>query len=258
MKISIVTIVFNRKNCIAECINSVLEQDYQDVEYLIIDGGSTDGTQQQIEPYKDRLAYYTSNKDNGIYDALNKGIGKATGDIIGILNSDDLFIGPTVLSQIVSTFKTTGADLVYAKGYFVDGNNKKKIKRVYSSCPFHEKLLFYGWIPLHTTIFVHRKVFEKYGIYNSAYKIAGDYEISLRWFKNKDIKKVFLNQWIVKMRLGGLSTSAKTQMMKSKEDLEIIKIHRLKGIFTLACKIVRKIPQYIIPQLVGNKYMKIN
>ena len=119
MKISIITAVYNRQNCIADCIRSVLEQLYQDVEYLVIDGGSTDGTQEQIKPYEEKLSYYVSEKDAGVYDALNKGIKKATGDLIGILHSDDLFNGSHTLSQIVSTFSSTGADLVYAKGFLL-------------------------------------------------------------------------------------------------------------------------------------------
>lgn len=251
MKISIITIVFNRQYCIADCIQSVLDQTYEDVEHLVIDGGSTDGTQQEIASYKDKIAFYISEKDRGIFDALNKGIRNATGDIIGILNSDDFFCSPNTITNIAKAFKQSGADLVYAKGLFVDKKNTGKIKRMYSSKPFQKSFLLYGWIPLHTTIFVRREVFTKYGLYDSGYTIASDYEISLRWFQNDDIQKFFLNEWVVKMRLGGLSTSARLQIKKSKEDLRIIRRYRLNGFFTLACKIGRKIPQYILPQLSG-------
>lgn len=249
MKVSIITIVYNRAYCIADCMESVLNQTYKNIEHIVIDGGSTDGTQQRIEPYLDKLGYYISEKDDGIFDAYNKGIKQATGDIIGTLNSDDFFYKPETIEQVVKNFGHTQADLLYAKGLFVDQKNTNKIKRIYSSSSFKKKYLNFGWIPLHTTIFIRREVLLKYGGYNSGYSIASDYEISLRWFQNDDIVKYFLNEWVVKMRMGGVSTSAKHQVKKSKEDLRIIKINKLNGIFTLACKIGRKVPQYILPHL---------
>jgi len=251
MKISIITIVYNREKFIADCIESVINQTYPQVEYLVIDGGSTDGTQSKIEAYRDKIDYYISEKDEGIFDALNKGIKNATGDIIGILNSDDFFSNSQVLSEIALAFQNSKADLVYAKGLFVDKDKPEKIKRMYPSNPFRKWFLSFGWIPLHTTIFVKKEVFEQYGLYNPGYTIASDYEISLRWFQNDEIKKFFLDKWVVKMRLGGLSTSAKLQIKKSKEDLRIIRRYKLNGLFTLAFKIGRKVPHYVIPQLFG-------
>lgn len=248
MKISIITIVYNRAYCIEDCINSVLDQTYQNVEYIVIDGGSTDGTQKKIAPFEDKLSYYISEKDRGIFDALNKGIKKATGDVIGILNSDDLFFETRTLEKVAKAFSSQ-TDIVYAKGMFVDQTNLSIVKRIYPSCPFKKKYLRFGWIPLHPTIYVRREIFLKYGYYNPGYTIASDYEISLRWFQNDDIYKVFLDEWVVKMRLGGLSTSAKHQLQKSKEDLRIIQHYKLNGWFTLAFKIGRKIPQYIIPRI---------
>lgn len=253
MKISIITIVFNRKHCIADCIKSVINQSYPNIEHIIIDGGSTDGTCEEIEKFRDHLAVYISEKDKGIFDALNKGIKKASGDIIGILNSDDLFYDNDAISKMAETFKNSSAHLVYAKGLFVDSKNLNKVKRLYPSKPFQRKYLHYGWIPLHTTIFVKKEVFDYYGGYNPGFTIASDYEISLRWFQNEEITKHFLNEWLVKMRMGGLSTSLKLQIKKSREDLRIIDQYQLGGVFTLACKIGRKIPQYLIPQVLGFK-----
>lgn len=251
MKISIITIVYNRKHCIADCIESVSSQNYPDIEHVIIDGGSTDGTCEIIERYKHQLPVYISEKDKGIFDALNKGIKNSTGDIIGILNSDDIFYNKDAISKVAKAFKQSSAHLVYAKGMFVDANNFNKVKRLYPSKPYQAKYLQYGWIPLHTTIFVKKEIFALYGGYNPGFTIASDYEISLRWFQNEEIKKYFLNEWLVKMRMGGLSTSIKLQFKKSKEDLRIIRQFRLGGVFTLACKIGRKLPQYLIPQLFG-------
>lgn len=248
MKISIITIVYNRAYCIADCIKSVLDQTYKNLEYIVIDGGSTDGTQKEIKPFEDKLFYYISEKDKGIFDALNKGIKKATGDVIGILNSDDLFFETRTIEKIAEAFSSK-TDIVYANGLYVDQTNLSKVKRIYPSRPFKKKYLRFGWIPLHPTIYVRREIFLKYGYYNPGFIIASDYEISLRWFQNDDIEKVFLNEWVVKMRLGGLSTSVRHQLQKSKEDLRIIHHYKLNGWITLAFKIGRKIPQYIIPRI---------
>ena len=247
MKISIITIVYNNKAHIASCIESVLNQTYTDVEHLVIDGGSTDGTQAVVEPYKDRLGYYCSEKDTGLYNALNKGIRAATGDVIGILHSDDLYFSTDTLGEVAAAFASSGADLVYGNGMFVDRHDTEQVKRVYRSKAFHASYLKYGWIPLHTTIYVKAAVFKEYGMYEEQYRIASDYEISLRWFHNERIKTYFLDAWLVKMRLGGKSTTASLQRQKSTEDLEIIKRYPLRGLFTLGFKIARKIPQYLLP-----------
>ena len=249
MKVSIITIVYNNSECIEDCINSVLKQTYPNVEYIIIDGGSKDNTVEIINKYKDKISYFVSEKDNGLYDALNKGIEAATGDIIGILHSDDLFFYDDTLSNIVSVFEKSNADLVYAKGQYVDRTNINLVKRIYPSKPFKKIYLYFGWIPLHTTIYVKKEIFDNYGKYQTNYKIASDYEISLRWFFNDKIKKIFLNDWVVKMRLGGKSTTISLQKLKSNEDLKIISKYNLLGYFTLFCKIARKIPQYLIPKI---------
>ena len=249
MKISIITIVYNNSECIEDCINSVLKQTYNNIEHIVIDGGSKDNTVEIINKYKDKISYFISEKDNGLYDALNKGIKAVTGDIIGILHSDDLFFYNDTLSNIVSVFEKSNADLVYAKGQYVDRTNINLVKRIYPSKPFKKIYLYFGWIPLHTTIYVKKEIFDNYGKYQTNYKIASDYEISLRWFFNDKIKKIFLNDWVVKMRLGGKSTTISLQKLKSNEDLKIISKYNLLGYFTLFCKIARKIPQYLIPKI---------
>lgn len=249
MKVSIITIVYNNVATIEKCINSILNQTYPEIEYVVIDGGSTDGTCQILERYNNKIDVFLSERDNGLYDALNKGIALATGDIIGILHSDDLFYNDMIIQKVVNEFKSSGSDLVYGNGIYVARQNTRQVKRVYSSTPFRKWFLYFGWIPLHTTIFVKREVFEKFGTYDSSYSISGDYDISLRWFKNDKIKKYFLNEFVVRMRLGGKSTSRSLQRRKSSEDIDIIKKHNLWGWLTLFFKIGRKIPQYIKPFL---------
>jgi len=250
MKVSIITIVYNNQECIADCIRSVINQSYPNIEHIVIDGGSTDGTQRQIKAFRDNLAYYISEKDSGLYEALNKGIRQSTGDVIGIMHSDDTYYEPDTIKKVIDKFLESGADLVHANGQFVDKESAGTVMRIYPSKDFHKRYLHFGWIPLHTTIYVKRKIYEQYGLYDQSYAIAGDYEISLRWFKNDLIKKVFLNEWVVKMRLGGRSTSANMQKLKSVEDLKIIRRYGLFGYFTLGCKIARKIPQYLIPRFI--------
>lgn len=253
MKISVITAVYNNVESTEDCLQSVLNQTYNDIEHIVIDGGSTDGTQQKITPYQEHLAFYISEKDKGIFDAYNKGIKKATGDVICILNSDDFFYSSETIGDVVKAFHQTHADLVYAKGLFVSQNDINVVKRIYSSKPFKKHFLTYGWIPLHPTIYVKREIYEEYGLYDDSFSIASDYEISLRWFQNDKVKKHFLNQWVVKMRLGGKSTNPKLQKKKSTEDLKIIKQHNLQGLWTLGFKIGRKIPQYLIPQFMGSR-----
>ena len=253
MKVSLITIVFNNKEHIAGCIRSVINQTYQNVEYIVIDGGSTDGTKEVIESFEERIAFFESGPDKGLYDALNKGIKLATGDIIGILHSDDLFHTDTIIEDVVKVFVSEFSDIVYGNGVYVDRDDVTKIKRIYSSSFFKNYYLKFGWIPLHTTIFVKRNVFEELGLYSLNYSIASDYDISLRWFRENSLKKVFLDKCLVKMRLGGKSTSLNLQKAKSLQDLAIIKKHNLWGVITLGFKLIRKVPQYLRPIFIGNK-----
>lgn len=247
MKISIITIVYNNQDHINSCIQSILSQVYRNIEYIVIDGNSSDGTVKKIMQYENQINIFHSAPDKGLYDALNKGIKIATGDVIGILHSDDVFNDELVIEDVVKEFKSSNADLLYGRGLYVEPTNIEKVKRVYDSSTYKRHYLYFGWIPLHTTIFVKKHIFEQFGTYNLNYSIASDYDISLRWFLNRDIKKHYFNRTIVRMRLGGKSTTAKLQKIKSKEDLEIINNYKLLGILTLFCKITRKIPQYIWP-----------
>jgi len=249
MKVSIITACYNREKTIATAIESVSAQSYDNIEYIIIDGASKDKSMDVINQYKSQIDIILSEKDTGIYNALNKGIKRSSGDIIGLLHSDDLFYDKDIIGKIVDVFANSDADIVYANGMYVDEKKIDVVKRVYKAKLFKKKYLYFGWIPLHTTIFVKKEVFEKYGLYREDFKIASDYEISLRWFQNNLLKKVFLDCWVVKMRLGGKSTDLTQQKLKSSEDLKIIKEYNLLGKSTLLFKILRKIPQYILPKL---------
>lgn len=248
MKVSIITIVYNNVNCIQSCLESVLNQSYDNIEHIVIDGGSNDGTLKKIQPYIDNLSYFVSEKDSGLYNALNKGVKKCTGDVIGVLHSDDLLFERTTIQKIVDTFQESNPDVVYADGQYVAKEDTALVKRIYKGKPFKHWTLYYGWVPLHTTMYIKKKIFEDYGLYDESYRIASDYEYTLRILKEQKIHKVYLNEWVIKMRLGGKSTTARLQKLKSKEDLQIIRKHNLLGWFTLSAKIIRKIKQYVLPK----------
>ena len=249
MKISVITTCYNRKNSIASAIESVLSQDYPNVEYVIVDGASSDGSVDIIRSYQDKFTRIVSESDTGIYNALNKGIRLCTGEVIGLLHSDDMFYSTDTLSEIAAVFERTGADIVYADGQYVDEQDTNTVKRIYPGGKYRKWKLYFGWIPLHTTIFVKKEVFDRWGLYREDFRIASDYEISLRWFTNDSLKKAYINKWMVKMRLGGKSTDMQQQKRKSAEDLQIIREYRLWGYVTLFFKIARKIPQYVLPKL---------
>ncbi len=258
MKVSIITVVYNNKHCITDCIESVISQDYNDIEHIVIDGGSTDGTQMQIEKYRNHLSYYISEKDNGLYDAINKGIRQATGNIVGLLHSDDVFYDRNTIKDIVHVFQRESIDMLYANGLFVDQGNANKVKRLYISNPFRKEYLKFGWVPLHTTIYVKKEVFKEHGLYDINYKISSDYEMTLRWFKSQKLSTYFLKSYVVKMRLGGKSTSLHLQKKKSSEDIQIMKKYQLPFFVTIAFKIARKIPQYLLPKLLPDYIFATN
>ena len=251
MKVSIITVVYNDQKNIINCIKSVENQDYLNIEHIIIDGKSTDSTLKIIKENLSSKIKILSEKDNGMYNALNKGIELSSGDIIGVLHSDDIFYSNKTISSIVENFNEK-TDLIYGKGmYFNDFNGSAK--RIYPSNNFKKYYLYFGWIPLHTTIFIRKSKLIKYGYYEEHFRIASDYDISLKWFLNKDLNKKYISKWFVKMKLGGLSTNIKNQKLKSNEDLTIINKYNLFGYFTLFFKIFRKIPHYILPKLIKYK-----
>jgi glycosyltransferase len=245
--VSVITVAYNSARTIRDCILSVQGQSYPNIEHIVIDGGSTDGTADIVRANRERIAYFVSERDGGIYHALNKGVRQATGDLVCILHSDDLFHTKDSIAEIVAEFRRTGVDLVYANVLFVSRDRPDKVRRNYVSSPFSRFSLRLGWIPCHTSICVKRQVYDTYGLYDESYSISSDYEISLRWFTNESIRKTYLNRWVVNMRLGGKSTTARLQKHKSLEDLRIIRKYGLWGWFTLLCKIVRKIPQFVMP-----------
>jgi len=177
LKISIITVVRNNKKTIKNAIESVLRQTYKDIEYIIIDGASTDGTVEVVKSYGDKISKFVSESDNGLYDAMNKGIALASGDVVGILNSDDFYIDNGVIERVVKEFEKSQAGSVFANLVYVKSDNLNKVVRYYDSSHFTPQKFAYGWMPAHPTFFVRRWVYEKYGLFRTDLKIAADFDI---------------------------------------------------------------------------------
>jgi len=245
LKVSIITITYNSESTLVETIDSVLSQTYKDIEYIIIDGASTDDTGSIVHSYKDKITKFVSEKDNGLYDALNKGIAMATGDVIGILHSDDFYINHHTIENVVNTFKTHHADAVYADLFYVDKEDTSKVHRKWKSGLYKHGMFMHGWMPPHPTFFVKRSVYEKYGSFNLDLVSAADYELMLRFIHKHKIKLAYLPEFIIKMRVGGKSNvSIKNRIRANNEDKKAWKMNGLKPHFyTLYVKPLRKIIQ---------------
>lgn len=247
MKITIITVCFNRKTTIEKAIKSVLEQNYQDIEYIIIDGNSTDGTKEIIESYRDRISKYISEPDKGMYDAINKGLKLATGDVIGLMHSDDEFYDKKAISRIAARFDHEPTiDGVYGDGVYVSNDKSERLIRDRIGGIFSLKKVKAGWLPLHPTVYLKKNIIDKHGLYNLDYKIASDTEFLLRYLYKYKIKMSYINAYIVKMRMGGMSTSVKRAFEVLYEDYKIYKFHGLTAIRVVFLKKTIALRQYIV------------
>lgn len=228
MKISIITVVWNNAKTIKDAIDSVLSQTYKNIEYIIVDGGSTDGTVEIVRSYGNKISKFISEKDNGLYDAMNKGIRLATGDIVGILNSDDFYKSNDVLELVVNEFMSKDIDCLYGDLEYVDANDTDKVIRYWKSKPFHVGLFQKGWHPAHPTFYVKRECYEKYGLFNFDFKIAADYEIMLRFLERYKLKSSYVNKTFVKMRVGGESNRSLKNIIKA--NIESYKAWKVNGL----------------------------
>ena len=218
MKVSIITATYNSAKTIIDTILSVNSQDYKDIEHIIIDGKSKDNTLELIKNTPNRVVKIISEPDKGIYDAMTKGIALATGDIIGILNSDDFYTSSSVITDIVNTFQQGEYEGVYGNLEYVDENNTDKVIRYWKSKPYAKGLFKKGWHPAHPTFFVRKEVYDKYGKFNLKYKIGADYEIMLRFIEKNKIKVGYIPKTLVKMRLGGASNQSIKNIIKANKE----------------------------------------
>lgn len=242
-KVSIITVCFNSAKTIRDTIESVLSQDYPDIEYIVIDGGSSDETLAIIKEYADRIAVIVSEKDRGIYDAMNKGLALATGDVVGMLNSDDIYINKHAVSDLIREMQEKNTDSVYADLVIVDPFDLNKVMRYYDSSYFAPNKFRFGWMPAHPTFFVKKSLYEKVGPYSLDYQISADYEMLIRLLWVEKATYTYLPKPVVRMRYGGASTSGLDRNWLLNK--EIVKACKANGIYTnmaiLALKIPRKL-----------------
>ncbi|MFH1593446.1 MAG: glycosyltransferase family 2 protein [Candidatus Omnitrophota bacterium] len=248
MKISVITSVYNNEACIEGCVKSVLDQTYKDIEYIVVEGGSTDGTPMVINKYRDSISILVSGRDRGMYDALNKGIKLASGDVIGILNADDLYVNENVIQEVMNAFDEHGTDSVYGDLVYVSKEDSNKVIRYWKAGTYKRELLKKGWMVPHPTFFVKRSVYEKYGYFDTNFKISADYEIILRFLYMHGIATHYIPKVLVKMCMGGVSNRGfRNIIIKSIEDYRAWKIYGInKRLFTIAGKNIMKIPQFFL------------
>ena len=230
------------------CINSVLNQTYSNIEYVIIDGLSKDNTLSKVESLTEGYlnVKIISEADKGIYDALNKGVALATGDIVGFVHSDDFLADNSVIASISEAFDINKADGVYGDLHYVASDNTNKIVRNWVSEDFNPRLLKRGWMPAHPTLFLKRTIYKTYGGFNLNYKIAADYDFILRIFKETDLRFCYLPKTIIKMRLGGASNrNLNNIIQKTKEDYRAVKSNGVGSWLTILLKNVTKIKQFM-------------
>ncbi len=243
MKVSIITATYNSAATIAGCVESVNEQTYSDIEHIVIDGASGDNTVEIIKSLPNRVTRIVSEPDKGIYDAMNKGIKVATGDIIGTLNSDDAFYDATAVEKVARVFQENPEiDCLYGKLVFV--NEKQKIVRRWESRPFEPGLFAKSWTPAHPTFYCRRKVFEKFGLYKTNYKIAADVEFMMRVLEVGNIKSNYLNEVLVRMTIGGVSTNGLQSTITITKEMQRafrengLKLNLIKYLFHKGLKIL--------------------
>ena len=247
MRISIITVSYNSGSTIKDTLDCISAQDYNNVEHIIVDGKSTDDTVTIIKEF-DHVTKFISEADAGLYHAMNKGLQMATGDIVGILNSDDIYADNTVLNKIADAFGDINVQCVYGDLQYVHTNNFNKIIRTWKAGSFNRKKFLYGWMPPHPTFFVRKEVYDKVGLFNTDLKSAADYEMMLRILYKHDFAAAYIPEVLVKMRAGGVSNaSLRNRFRANREDAKAWKlINKKPHFFTLYLKPIRKIPQYLI------------
>lgn len=245
VRISLVTISFNAEDTIQKCINSVISQSYKNVEYLVIDGNSSDSTSEIIRSNMDHIDYFKSESDKGIYDAMNKGAMLATGDVLGFLNADDFFANDYVLSDLAAAFVENNCDILYADLDYV--NTVGKIVRRWRSGSFARYKFNFGWMPPHPTFYAKTKLYHQFGLYNASYGTAADYELMLRFMFLHPTSVYYLNKVIVRMKTGGVSNrNLVNRGLAWKYDLKAMKTNKIMlPPLAIFLKPLRKIFQFI-------------
>ena len=246
MKISIITVTFNSAKYLEDCIASVIEQKHNNIEHIIIDGGSTDETLSIIKKYEHHLAYWVSEQDNGMYDAINKGLQLATGDVVGMLHSDDILASPDVISSIVESFENNNVDSIYGDLVYVKPDSINQVLRVWKGYNYKRSKFKYGWMPAHPTFYIKKSIVDKYGGYETHYYTASDYEFMARYLYRHKVSCYYLPKLIVRMRNGGASNSSiYSRLRANRRDFLAMKNNKIPfPLMASVLKPVRKLPQF--------------
>jgi glycosyltransferase len=245
LKVTVITVTYNSSKTIVETLTSVAAQTHADIEHIVIDGNSNDGTIALVAAHGTRVSTLVSEPDQGIYDAMNKGLRLATGTLCGFLNGDDTFASPDAIERIVRAVEEAGADACFGDLEYVDPSRSKPRVRYWRAGAFSRSRLRFGWMPPHPTLYVRREAIERVGVFDADLRIAADYDFMLRLLSTPGLKVAYVPHVIVRMRIGGASNiSARAMLRKSLEDLATLRKHRIGGIATLVCKNLRKLPQY--------------
>lgn len=245
MKISVITAVRNGRATLAGALDSTLAQEYPDKEPIVVDGASTDGTLELIRHYEGRLAQVVSEPDRGIYDALNKGLQLATGDVVGFLHADDLYADAEVLGRIAAAFADPAVEAVYGDLVYASMEDTGRVIRYWRAGEYRPGRLRWGWMPPHPTLYLRRALYERHGGFDLQYRIAGDYDLMLRVLSRLTGRVVYLPQVLVRMRVGGTSNRSLPEILrKSWEDYRALRANRMGGVGALAWKNLSKVPQF--------------
>ena len=228
LKVSIITISMNDAPYIEDCLRSVHAQDYEEIEHIVVDGGSSDGTLDILSRHPPRNGVVISEKDDGIYDAINKGLLIANGDVVALLNSDNFYESCRVVSQIVRALETSGAELVYADAYMVDPDETSVVHRVWKGGEFSPGLFDRGWMPPHQTVFLYRRLHDSFGFYDTSFRIAADYEFLLRILVKHSVSCAYLPSVIVRARIGGVSNRSLWSVIQA--NLEVLRAWAVNGL----------------------------
>jgi glycosyltransferase involved in cell wall biosynthesis len=246
MKVSIITVCFNSEKTIKDTLQSIQSQTYSDIEYIVIDGLSKDRTNDIVKKYSDIVSIHVSEKDSGLYDAMNKGISLASGDIVGILNSDDVLADESVIEKIVDGFDDLSVDAIYSDLIYVSEHNLNKPTRLYSSKVFSKRMIKFGIMLPHPTFYVRKKCYEELGLYKTTYRVAADFELLAR-FISRGIKSKRLPFVSVKMREGGISSSG--LLWRIHQNFEIVRACKENGFYTHIFLVMLKLPYKLLTLL---------
>jgi len=246
MKISVITAVYNRCHTVQDALDSIASQSYRALEHVVVDGASTDGTKAILQRNRERIAVLVSEPDKGIYDALNKGIGLSTGEVVGFLHADDVFADENAISRIASVFEDPDVEAVYGDLQYVSNNDSSRTIRFWRAGDFTAARLAWGWMPPHPTLYVRRRVYERLGAFDTRYRIAADYDCILRFLGRGGVEPAYIPEVLVKMRVGGASNRSISNILeKSKEDYRALRSNGVGGLGALAWKNLSKLGQFI-------------